>query len=127
MPIYTYKNPKTGEVIDVIQGMNDEHKYFSDGVEWKRVFYAPNASIDTKVDPNDKNKFIEKTGNMKGTLGEMMDYSEELSKERASKSETGEDPVKKKMFKDYENKTGKKHLKDKKKTFENSRVKIDLD
>lgn len=127
MPLYLYKNPKTGETKEVLQGMNDKHEYFEDGVEWKRIFTSPNASIDTKVDPSNKNKFIEKTGNMKGTLGEMMDYSEELSKERAKSSDNGEDPVKRKHFDEYERKVGKKHLSDKKKTIETDRIKIDLD
>jgi hypothetical protein len=127
MPIYLYKNPKTGTVKEVVQKMNDEHTYEQDGVKWERVFTAPNASIDTKVDPDDKVKFIEKTGNMKGSLGDMMDYSSELSEERAKSSETGEDPVKRKHFQDYEKKVGKKHLSDKKKTIETDKVKIDLE
>lgn len=127
MPIYLFKNPKTGITKEIIQKMNDEHTYEEDGVKWERVFLVPNASIDTKVKPDDKVKFIEKTGNMKGTVGDMLDYSAELSEERAKSSDDGQDPVKKKMFSDYKKKTGKKHLKDKKKSFENSNVKIDLD
>ena len=127
MPIYIYKNPKTGASKEVIQRMIEEHKYEEDGVVWERVFTKPNASIDTKVDPSNKAKFIEKTGNMKGTMGDMMDYSAELSEERSKSSEKGEDPVKRKHFKDYEKKVGKKHLSDKKKTFESSKVRIDLE
>jgi hypothetical protein len=127
MPIYLYKNPETGVSKEVIQKMHDEHVYEKDGVKWERVWLAPNASIDTKLDASDKVGFIEKTGKMKGTVGDMLDYSAELSEERASKSANGEDPVKKKLFGDYKKKTGKKHMSDKKKTFENSSVKIDLD
>lgn len=125
MPIYVYKNPETGETKEIIQTMNEAHEYFEDNIQWRRIFLSPNASIDTKVDSDQK--FIEKTGNMKGTLGEMMDYSEDLSKERASKSETGEDPVKRKFYNDYEKKVGKKHMADKKTKFETDRIKIDLD
>jgi hypothetical protein len=127
MPIYLYKNPKTGVSKEVIQKMNDEHIYEEDGLKWERVFTKPNASIDSKLDADNRAGFIEKTGNMKGTVGDMMDYSAELSEERASKSSDGEDPVKKKLFKDYKKKTGKKHLRDQKKTFENSNVRIDID
>ncbi len=125
MPIYLYKNPETGEVKEIIQTMSETHEYFEDGLEWKRIFLSPNASIDTKVVTDQQ--FMEKTGNMKGTLGEMMDYSEDLSKERASKSETGEDPVKRKFYNDYEKRVGKKHMADKKTKFETDRIKIDLD
>lgn len=125
MPIYIYKHPETGETKEVVQTMNEEHKYFEDGVEWKRVFLSPNASIDTKSETPEQ--FVEKTGNMKGSIGDMMDYSAELSAKRASKSESGEDPIKRKHFDDYEKRVGKKHMSDKKKTIETDRVKIDLD
>jgi len=127
MPIYLYKNPETGISKEIIQKMNAEHVYEEDGVKWERVFLSPNASIDTKLNASDKVGFIEKTGKMKGTVGDMLDYSAELSEERASKSGNGEDPVKKKLFGDYKKKTGKKHMSDKKTSFENSSVKIDLD
>jgi hypothetical protein len=127
MPLYQYKHPETGELQEKVQKINDEHTYERDGVKWIRVFTAPNIGVDTKVNPDDKVGFIEKTGKMKGTVGDMMDYSAELSEERASKTESGEDPVKRKVFDDYKKSTGKKHLKDQKKTFENSNVKIDID
>ena len=31
MPEYLYENPETGEVISVIQGVNDDHSYEEDG------------------------------------------------------------------------------------------------
>ena len=38
MPLYTYEHPETGETLDVVQGMNDEHVYVSeDGIKWNRV------------------------------------------------------------------------------------------
>ena len=125
MPLYLYKHPETGEVKEILQKMNDEHKYSEGNVEWKRVLLSPNASIDTRV--NTKEQFIEKTGNMKGSMGDMMDLSAELSAERAEKSGEGQDPLKRKFFNDYEKKVGKKHISDKKKTIETDRVKIDLD
>jgi hypothetical protein len=54
-----------------------------------------------------------------------MDLSAELSEQRAEKTGNG-DPVKGKLFKDYEKKVGKKHLLDKPKVIENSKVKIEL-
>jgi len=127
MPIYIFKHPETEEYIEVVQTMNEAHVYTDEeGVEWKRVFTIPNASIDTKEDAWNKNQFVEKTGKMKGTVGDVLDYSAELSARRAE-ANGGEDPVKRKVFNDYEKRTGKKHLSDKKKTIETSRIKVDLD
>ena len=127
MPIYTYKHPETDEHIDVVQGMNEDHVYHDEsGLEWKRVYSIPNASIDTKDDAWNHNGFVEKTGKMKGTVGDVLDYSSELSQRRAE-SNGGEDPVKRKAFNDYEKKVGKKHISDKVKTIETSKVRVDLD
>ena len=39
MPIYEYRNPETGETIEVVQKMNDSHIYIDyDGLEWERVY-----------------------------------------------------------------------------------------
>ena len=128
MPIYIYQNSKTLEYKEVFQTMNEEHVYIDDtGFQWKRIFTVPHASIDTKLDAFDKNGFIEKSVKMQGTVGDMLDYSAELSQERAERSETGEDPVKRKAFDDYEKRNGKKHLSDVKKTIETSKIKVDLD
>jgi len=127
MPIYTYKHPETGEYIEVVQTMSEEHVYTDEsGVEWKRVFTIPHATIDTKDDAWSHNQFVEKTGKMRGTVGDVLDYSAELSAKRAE-ANGGEDPIKRKAFDDYKKQTGKKHLSDRKKTIETSRVKIDLD
>lgn len=125
MPVYIYKHPDEESYVEVLQTMTEDHVYFQDGLEWKRVFTVPNASIDTTINEWDKNGFIEKTGNMKGTVGDMLDFSSELSEKRASR--TGEDPIKRKAFDDYEKKIGKKHLMDKKKVIETSKFKIDLE
>ena len=107
--------------------MNEEHIHIDEfGLEWKRVFTAPHASIDTKDDAWDHNGFVEKTGKMKGTVGDVLDYSAELS-ERRAQSDGKEDPVKRKAFDDYKKQTGKQHLSDKKKTIETSKIRVDLD
>jgi len=127
MPIYIFKHPETEEYKEIVQTMNEDHVYFDEsGLQWKRVFTIPNASIDTKEDAWDHNHFVEKTGKMKGTVGDVLDYSSELSAKRAEAS-GGEDPIKRKAFDDYQKRTGKKHLSDKKKTIETSRIKVDLD
>ena len=127
MPIYIYKNPDTKEFIEIIQTMSEEHIYVDEfGLEWKRVFTVPHASIDTKNDAWSHNDFIEKTGKMKGTVGDVLDYSAELS-ERRAQSDGKEDPVKRKAFDDYKKQTGKQHLSDRKKVIDNSRIRAELD
>ena len=68
MPIYVYKHPDEEEYREVFQGMNDEHVYSEDGIEWQRVFLAPNASIDSSIDPFSKQQFMDATYSKKGTL-----------------------------------------------------------
>ena len=125
MPFYVYKHPEKEEYEEVLQGMSEEHTYSKDGVEWERVFLPPNTSVSTSVDPFDANSFIEKTGNMKGTVGDMMDLSAELSEKRAADSKDGKDPVKQKYFEEYSKaRKGAKHPESMTK-FENSRVEGD--
>jgi len=129
MPIYIYKHPTEEEYEEVIQSMNDTHTYSKDGVEWERVFFAPNMAISASDDPFSSNNYVEKTANMKGTVGDLLDYSAELS-ERRAEANGGVDPVKQKALKNYAKKTGgKKHTSElgQKNTFETKDVKIDFD
>lgn len=102
MPIYLFKNPKSGKVVQVYQDMNSEHSYSENGIKFERVFTVPNAQIDSEIDPDSAQKFVEKTGKMKGTLGEIWDYSKELSEKRAQK--TGEDHLRTKAEEKYSKK-----------------------
>ena len=126
MPLYTYRHPETDECKDILQSMNDEHVYIEEeGVEWKRVYFAPNASIDSNIDPFSQRQFTDSTGAKKGTVGDMLDYSDEMSQRRAEKS-GGTDPVKQKYFDDYAAKrNGQRHIAEKKKTYESKNVKVD--
>jgi hypothetical protein len=128
MAFYLYKNPETEEVKEIWQNMNDEHVYSEGGVEWKRVYTKPHAAVQaaSKLDPFNKRGFIDKTGNMKGTIGDMMGLSEEMSAKRAEKA-GNEDPVKRKFFDNYEKNIGKKHLADKPKRIERKGISIDFD
>jgi len=127
MPLYTYRNPETGEEVDIIQGMNEVHEFTDgNGLKWDRVFYAPNASIDTKTDAFSQQKFVERTAAKKGSYGDLLDYSAEMSAKRAEQA-GGIDPVKKQYLEDYSKKrNGAKHLADKPKIIENKNIKIDL-
>jgi hypothetical protein len=112
MPLYVYQHEESGEVREIFQGMNEEHVYRGeDGSEngWKRVYTVPQASFDTKVDPNDAKSFIDRTANKKGTYGDIQDHSAELSEMRAQQH-NGVDPIKKKYFEDYSSaRNGAKH------------------
>lgn len=109
MPLYTYEHPETGEEIDLVQSMSEEHIYVDEsGIKWNRVFSSPNASIDSDIDPFSSKSFIEKTGKAEGTYGEMIDRSKEMSEKR--KNKLGYDPLQKKYFKEYSKKrNGIKH------------------
>jgi hypothetical protein len=108
MPLYTFEHPNTEEQKDVVLGMNDEKLFIDEaGVKWNRVFYSPNATIDGDIDPFSNRQFLDKT-NTKGTIGELMERSSEMSEKR--KNKLGYDPVKKKYFKEYSKKrNGIKH------------------
>lgn len=113
MPAYIYEHPKTGETIELIQKMKDKHIYIDEeGIEWNRVFFAPNAAIDSDLNADTSSAdWMRKTSNKKWTVGDAWDASAELSNKR--KQQRGQDPLKKKYFKDYsERRKGIKHVKD---------------
>jgi hypothetical protein len=131
--IYSFLNTKTGEVRDIVMKMKDYQHYKGENGDedcWERIYDLPQISMghtSTKsVDPWDQNSFVNRTADMKGTYGDMENHARELSEKRAAQSATGEDPLKRKYFDNYEKKTGKKHLADKPKTIETKNVKIDF-
>ena len=102
----------TGEVEDVILGMNDEKEYIDEeGTVWNRVWHVPNAAMDLDIDPFSSKQFLSKT-DKRGTMGELQERSKEMSEKRTNK--LGYDPVKQKYFKEYAKKRcGKRHYLDK--------------
>jgi len=107
MPIYLFENPKTKEIIEIFQNMKDDHIFFDkDGLEFKRVFTSPNYSIDSKIDPFSSKDFAEKTRNKKGTIGDLLNKSKELSDKRGGESN---DPVLKQYLSSYSQEKGVKH------------------
>ena len=130
--IYLFYNTKTEEYREIQMSMKDYAPYCGENGDedyWERVNDAPQISIGNstakRVDPYNQKEFVERTGKMKGNFGNMIDYSKELSDKRA-KDHGGVDPVKQKYFRNYEKKTGKKHLADKKSN-ESKNVKIEYD
>lgn len=105
MPVYIFKHPKKEKYIEIVMGMNEEHRYIQDGTEWERQWTIPNAGIDTAIDPFSQKDFVEKTSNKRGTYGDMLDRSKEAALKREEKE--GKDPVKEAYYKDYTKRTGK--------------------
>jgi hypothetical protein len=122
MPLYLFKNPKTGSIVSVFQSMSEDHVYSENGIKFERVFTIPNTVIETEI--QSAQQFVEKTGKMKGTLGEIWDYSQELSEKRA-KQNGGEDPLRKKAEDSYSKK--RKGMKYKSQINPNEMPKIQLD
>lgn len=109
MGLYIFQHPETEEIKEIFQNMNDSHEYSEDGIKWNRLFTKPTAAIDTQWNADSKQDFINKTGSKKGTIGDILDKSAELSAERAKKE--GKDKVKQDYFKNYsETRGGKMHL-----------------
>lgn len=128
MPMYIFQNPKTNEEIEVFFHMDDEKKYFDkNGLEWKRVYTSSQLNTEASIDPWDNNSFVNSTANMKGSVGDLLDKSAELSSMRSEKN-GGVDPLKEKYFKNYsKERNGVKHHMDKGKTYESKNIKIDFD
>ena len=112
MPIYKYKNPDTEETVEVIQGVNDQHAFVDkEGRIWDREFTVPNAAVDTKINEFSAGEFSEKTKDKKGSYGDILDRSKEMSLKRKEKE--GRDAVEQKWFDKYGKKRkGRKHRDD---------------
>jgi|TARA_Y100000310_G_C20583846_1_gene764377 hypothetical protein len=130
---YNFINKITGETKEIEMPMADYEPYKGEegnDDNWERVYDVPQVNIGNyvakKVDPWDNKQFIDRTGNMKGTYGDMQDYSSQLSEKRAKESITGEDPIKRKHFDKYKKATGKKHMSDHPKVIETKNIKVEL-
>lgn len=129
MPFYIYKHPEYDEYVEVLQKMTDKHEYTDEfGVKWKRVLTSPQVNATKICDPWNKNDFINSTGAQKGTYGDLMDRSQEMSEKRAAEN-GGVDPLRDKKFKDYAKLRG--GIKDpldpsRQTTFENKHIKVTI-
>lgn len=128
MPLYLYENEETGEVLEVLQGMNELHEYHGiDGREkglWRRVYVNPQLSSDTKVDAFDKKSFVNSTTKKNDSYGDLFDRSAEASAQRAERY--GKDPIKEKYYAEYNKKTnGKLHPEQQKEKFNKAIEKAD--
>lgn len=113
MPQYLFESTKTGEVHSVFFHMDDEKTYLgpkgtAKPGEWRRVWTAPRAAIDTRVDPYSAKDFVKATAK-NDNVGALWDRAKELSNKRAEK-EGGTDPVRQTFFENYSKRRhGKKH------------------
>lgn len=99
--IYVFKHPKKDEFIEIEMPIHAKHEYTDKkGIKWERIFTCPQMSIDTKSDPFSERDYINKTASKKGSVGDLLDRSAELSEKRAAIC-GGEDPVKRKHFDQY--------------------------
>ena len=121
MPLYLYENEETGEVLEVLQGMNELHEYHGiNGREkglWRRVFVNPQLSFATDTDDTSSKSFIKGSRNKNYTYGDLFDKSAEASAKRADRY--GKDPIKEKQYADYNKMTnGKLHPQQQKEKFQ---------
>jgi predicted nucleic acid-binding Zn ribbon protein len=128
MPLYPFAHPGTGEIKDIFFHMNEEPKEFTDkeGVRWRREWNSPQLNTQGSIDPWSNSDFVDKTKG-KGTMGDLLDRSAELSDKRAQEV-GGKDPLKEKYYKKYaKDRKGSPHPDTVNKTFENKNFKIELD
>jgi hypothetical protein len=98
MPTYCFESiDSDNKFIDIFYHFKDAPKIGAvienEGKKWRRIPTLPYAASDTQaLDPFDNKAFVDKTGKMKGTWGDMETLSSELSEKRA-KLAGGEDPV----------------------------------
>jgi hypothetical protein len=132
MPLYIFKHPSADEETEVFFGMNEEPKEYIDGngLKWDRVFSSPELNTVGKIDPWSNSDFVNKTAQKKGSVGDLLDTSSELSEIRAQER-GGVDPVKQKHYNKYaKERGGRRHPKEKieklKKGYESKNIKIDF-
>jgi len=107
MPIYTFENPNSGKIVEVFQAMNDKHIYIDEsGLEYRRLYSSPNMAIDSQFDAFSSKDFAEKTRSKKGTIGDLINKSKELSEKRGGNVN---DPVLKNFYSSYQKDNGVKH------------------
>ena len=112
MPVYDFQ-AQDGEVISVLVllGESDEARHtqkVGDKV-YKRIYAAPLAAKDTRSVDGTQKDFDRMVTGKKITVGDAWATAKDLSQQRADKN-GGKDPVQEQFYKDYEKKTGGKHI-----------------
>ncbi len=119
MPNYSFENLKTKE-IKVFFFPLDNHPTWNEvreieGQKWKRIMEerAPLGIIKNST-PSSSQEFLDETKRKKGTVGDLIERSAELSEQRAKQSPTGRDPTRDKYLDNWSKKRGgiRKHPED---------------
>ena len=110
MPLYSFINKRTCEPEDIFFSYREVPKIGEEwtdesGEAWIRATHLPQAATNglKPIDPHSAKQFVAKTGAMKGTIGDMLDLSKEMSAKRAEKHGDS-DPIKEKFYKQYSDK-----------------------
>jgi hypothetical protein len=112
MPLYSFQNVKTGEVKDFFFSMNSvpcigEIKEIEEQ-KWKRLVpERVHGIVKGSDNPMSPQQFVEKTKNQKGSIGDLLDQSQELSEKR-KKTYDGVDPIQNKYFDKWTERRGGK-------------------
>lgn len=108
MPLYSFTNKTTGQSEDIFFSYKEVPKIGEEWMDetgeiWIRATHLPQAAPNglKPIDPHSSKQFVNKTGAMKGTVGDLWTASEELSAKRAEKN-GGIDPVREKHFDQFE-------------------------
>ena len=110
MPIYLFTCPKCKVDWDAFFPANDKKESTCPKCKKRgdRVFTKPNMGVGTKIDPHNLKALTKKTGDMRGTVGDLWDFSREMSEKRGGDDS---DPIKKKFLKQYAKERGGKGYK----------------
>ena len=94
---YPFKDaPKIGAIVD------------HEGGKWRRIPTLPYAAQDTQINPDSAADFVRKTGQMKGTWGDLEKMSAEMSAKRAAKN-NNVDPIAERYYEKHKATTGLEH------------------
>ena len=113
MPIHSFIYEETGETIDVYVPINSapsEHQFqITDGKTYKRIYSAPLAATNTRINEASKEDFARLTTDKKGLkVGQMWEMAAEMSQHRSDKN-GGVDEVKESFYNNYKKEMGKPH------------------
>ena len=61
MPEYLFRNPETDEYVSVIQGVNENHSYSENGVEFERVFTKLPLGLALSIELPEPGTYLAKT------------------------------------------------------------------
>lgn len=117
MPSYEMENLATGKIelffIPITEYPSLGEVREIDGEKWRRVITEAPMGIVKSSDNPTLNNFINESASKRGTVGDLMEKSQEMSEKRAKDSVNGRDPVKDKWFDRWSKKRdGKQHPSD---------------